>query len=372
MDLDRFNKLLENQKNIEDNSPSFLEVIGRYYDENIISRYLLYIFTHNIDLLNQILRSCYQDSFTNIDSISFSTNEYVISESRRIDILIEGIDIDASKVLIVIENKINSSEHSNQCREYFNDCNIIYKEYKQYYLFLYPDYNLFIKELSDSHFKKITYSKLLELIDSLENKTIYENDFIKLISNQLRSRPMDELKTFLVNHYYQIQGNMNSIDKDIDNIFNEFKDQFIKLNKGFLAEYADSHRTLRFYKEDPKWWNGWKVSNEERIYFYIELKCEGNLDFYLQRTLKVYSKNPNTRINRYILDIISSGTKLVSKRYMDTFKIFERIKIDSSYQVLSNNWKQDLFSQVEEGLEKLSIHQQEEVERYSRYLESID
>ena len=43
MDLDRFNKLLENQKDIEDNSPSFLEVIGRYYDENIISRYLLYI-----------------------------------------------------------------------------------------------------------------------------------------------------------------------------------------------------------------------------------------------------------------------------------------------------------------------------------------
>lgn len=369
MDLDRFNKLLENQKEIEDNSTSFLEVIGKYYDENIISKYLLHILTHNIDLLNQILRTCYQDSFTNIDSISFSTTEYVISNSKRIDILVEGIDIDASKALIVIENKINSSEHSNQCKEYFDDCKIRYKEYKQYYLFLYPDYNLSIKDLSDSHFKKITYSKLLELIDLLKNRTIYENDFVKLISNKLRSRPMDELKTFLVNHYYQIQENMNLINKELDNIFNEFKEQFIKLNEGFLADYADSHRTLRFYKEDSKWWNGWQVSNEDRIYFYIEIKCEGNLDFYLQRTLKVYSKDMNSMINRYISSL---DLTRVSNRYTDTFKVFERIKIYSSYQVLSNNWKQDLFLKANEVLEKLAVHQQEEVEKYSRFKESIE
>lgn len=365
MNLDRFNELLKKQIFFDNNSVSFLEVIEKQYDENIISKYLLYIVIHNIELLNLVLRKCYKDCYVNIDHIYFSATEFVINESKRIDILIEGVDINNSKVLIVIENKINSFEHGDQCNVYFEYCKKRYKDYKQYYLFLYPDYNLLIKNISNSNFKKITYTNLLELFDLLENKTLFEKDFCKLIYNQLRSKPMDELKLFLINHYSQIKDNINSIDKTLDNIFNEFREYFIKLNPEFTYEFSDSRRTLRFYKKDnAKWRNGWEVSNDERIYFYIEIKCEDNLDFYIQRTLKVYSKNLNSKINRYVL---SPNIKLVQHRYMDTFKVFERIKLDSKFQILSYSWKQDLFIKAENLLKELSIHQQEEVDKYFNY-----
>ncbi len=96
---------------------------------------------------------------------------------------------------------------------------------------------------------------------------------------------------------------------------------------------------------------------------------EDNSPSFLEVIGRYYDENI---ISRYLLYILSLGTKLVSKRYMNIFKVFERVKIDSSYQVLSKDWKQDLFTKVEEGLEKLSIHQQEEVERYSRFKESIN
>ena len=175
---------------------------------------------------------------------------------------------------------------------------------------------------------------------------------------------MDEVKKFLIENFTQIDENIISIKKDIDNIFDEFKDLFINSHKDFLTEFCDCHRTLRFYKNDKRWWNGWDVPNGERVYFYIEIKCEDNFNFYIQRTLKVYSKNLNTKINRYLSD---SGIELIKHKYMDTFKVFERKKIEINFQILSNEWKYKLLNKAYEELNILSIHQEKEIEKYSHF-----
>lgn len=364
MDLNKFKELLKKQKDNYDDALSFLEVINKHYDETVISKYILYILSNDIDLLNSVLRMSYKDVFVDIDIINFYTTEFAISDNRRIDILIEFTDINDSKGIIIIENKINSYEHNNQCAYYYNYCNKYYSNYKQYYLYIFPDFNLKANNFKDDNFKKITYSELYNLIASIENKTIYEKDFKLLISNKLRSRPMDEVKKFLIENFTQIDENIISIKKDIDNIFDEFKDLFINSRKDFLTEFCDCHRTLRFYKNDKRWWNGWDVPNGERVYFYIEIKCEDNFNFYIQRTLKVYSKNLNTKINRYLSD---SGIELIKHKYMDTFKVFERKKIEINFQILSNEWKYKLLNKAYEELNILSIHQEKEIEKYSHF-----
>ena len=364
MDLEKFKQLLNEQKNGFINTNSFLESINLQFDENIISRYFLYILKNNIELLDLIVRNCYKHCFVDISSVDYADTEYVTDENKRIDILISGKDINNDNFVIVIENKVYSTEHDDQCSKYYDYCEKAFSNYKKYYLFLYPDFNTSIKDISNSNFKKITYSEIGDIILSLDNRSKYESDFVDLIINQLRSKTMDDLKIFLINNYSQIKENMDSINKEIDNIFNEIKYNFLKNNDNFFPELVDNHRTLRLYKDDIKWWNGWDVSNEERIFFYVEVKCEEHLDFYLQRTLKVYSKNLNTKANRYAL---SMNEKLVKHKYMNTYKVFERIKILSNYQPLSNEWKNDLFAQIEGGLKQLIIHQQEEVQSFDNF-----
>lgn len=364
MDLEKLSELLRNKKEEATHNISFLEAIDHSTDENLISKYLLFLFTHNLSLINSLLRNCYKERFVDLERLDSGITEYSISESKRIDLLFEGEDIENQKVLIVIENKIYSHEHSSQCQKYYVYCSKKYKDYRQYYLFLYPDFNLGNQTLSDKHFIKITYADLLKTLNSLENRTIYEQDFINLINNQLRSTPMDEIRTFFINHLDEIKTEVKKMDDDLDNFFSEFKERFLEEHKELTSEFMDRHRTLRFYKDIPTWWNGWKVTNEERIYFYLELKCEDNLKFYVQRTLKVYSKDLNTKINHYLQLI---GTPLIIHKDMDTFKVFDRVELKSDYPILSNEWKLDIFNKATEILEKLEQKQEEEAQRYAAF-----
>lgn len=364
MDLEKLSELLRNKKEEATHNISFLEAIDHSTDENLISKYLLFLFTHNLSLINSLLRNCYKERFVDLERLDSGITEYSISESKRIDLLFEGEDIENQKVLIVIENKIYSHEHSSQCQKYYAYCSKKYKDYRQYYLFLYPDFNLGNQTLSDKHFIKITYADLLKALNSLENRTIYEQDFINLINNQLRSTPMDEIRTFFINHFDEIKTEVKKMDDNLDNFFSEFKERFLEEHKELTSEFMDRHRTLRFYKDIPTWWNGWKVTNEERIYFYLELKCEDNLKFYVQRTLKVYSKDLNTKINHYLQ---LTGTPLIIHKYMDTFKVFDRVELKSDHPILSNEWKLDIFNKATEILEKLEQKQEEEAQRYAAF-----
>ncbi len=367
MTLDELGRCLRTAKASRESSPSFLEAIERSSDENLISKYLLFLFRNDIELLNSVLRKSHPKESVELESIDNSCTEFAIAENKRMDILIQARSLSGEKVLIVIENKVYSCEHSDQCRNYYRYCHDRYRGYRQYYLFLYPDFNVRCHSISDKHFVKITYTQLLDVLSPLEQRTVYEEDFMNLINNHLRSVPMDELTKLFVENYDQIKNKIVAIDKELDHVFDEFKDAYCDKHQDFAFEFHDSHRTLRFYKDIPTWWNGWEkdgTTSEERIFFYVELKCEKNLQFFVQRTLKVYSKNVNTKINRYVQSL---NQQWVSHPYMDTFKVFDRVEICSDYPTLSSEWKQELFDKVTSELERLAVLQQEEANRYEEY-----
>lgn len=361
--IEELDELLKHKQETKENKISFLEIIDKNFDENIISKYLLYILKNNIEILNSLLKKCSFDEFCDLEEIVFSTNEYVINGNKRIDILIKAKDITGENAVIAFENKIYSKEGYNQCKNYYDFCHIEFSGYKQYFIFLYPDFNIGIKKLSDNHFVKITYTVLLEILNSLEKRNIYEEDFMNLINNQLRSMPMDDLKQYFIEHFDQITSIVNCIDFELDSFFNMFEEIFLSANSSFNYEFQDKHRTLRLYKDSCRWKND-IGENDEKFFFYIELKCEKNLKFYVQRTLKVYSKNPSSKINRY-QPLTGS---LIQHDFMDTYKVFERIEITSTYPLLSNEWKQEVALKAQNILDSLSEKQEREIKNFEKLI----
>lgn len=367
MFLSEISKVLSSVKDKGCVDPSFLEIIDKGSNENMVSKYLLYLLKNDIEFLNAILRHCYKDEFYEVDSVEFACTEYVISEKKRIDILIQGRDVKDQKVLIVIENKIYSHEGLNQCNNYYKYCSVKYKDHKQYYLFLYPDFNPNIKTLSNENFVKMTYTQLSEVLNSLETRTAFENDFIKLVNNQLRSIPMDELTTFFIDHLKQIKDKIDSIESVVRSVFDSFKDYYLEMHEDFTFQFKDNHSTLRFYKNIPAWWTDsdkYKKRDDDKFYFYIELKREENLRFYVQRSLKIYSNNLNSRINRYLQSL---ETPLVAHGFGYHFKVFERKEITSDFKKLSNEWKNNLFEEATRILDEFAEKQEKETQRFSQF-----
>lgn len=363
-DLEEFERALkENKINNVEKDVSFLETINAGTNENIISRYLLFLMKNNIEILNGLLKKLYKD-FTNIDYIEHAENEYIVDENKRIDILFEAIDDSKDKVLIVIENKIYSYEHSNQCKKYFDYCSKRYSDYsKQYYLYLCPDYNSTTK-ISSSKFCIVHYSDLLEILESFDDKTIFERDFINLIENKLRRKPMDKLSAILAENYAEVKEKINFIENRLEELFKLIKDEFIKQNTSFRFQLVDNKRTLRFYKDASTWWNGdnKNTSDDDKVYFYVEVKCEGNIDFYVQRTLRVYTNNPSSKPNRYV-----PLTPLIRHSLMNKFKVFERKELNSKCAKLSEEWIIDISRQAIRYLDELVSKQEKEIERYNEF-----
>ena len=346
---------------------SFLEVIDKSSDENIVSKYLLYLLTNNIDLLNYILYKAYKDKCVPFTQINESYNEYVISDLKRIDIFIKGVDENNNDALVIIENKIYSNEHDNQCNYYFDYFNSRFKDYKKYYLLIYPSFNISIRNSVNEHFVKMTYDEINEYLEQISNRNIFEEDFKTLIENKLGNKPMDELKELFIENHDRFKNLIKEIDKDISLFMNDFKNFFLKSHLNFKDQLVENNRTLRLYKNNSSWRNDLKTNEKERVYFYVEIKCEDNLNFYFQRTLKIYSNDKESPINKYI-----SSLPYPVNLSFNSYYVFERIPFKSSFKTLTNEWKNELINLGSKTLDELIRKQEKEIENYYEFLKKLD
>lgn len=107
-----------------------------------------------------LLKKMVEQSFgpTEVDWDSF----IIKREWRKIDILAIS---DAEECLLCIENKIGTTEHTNQLNQYRRMTNTYYPNYKKYYIFLSPKGEI----ASDpENWKSISYADVLRIIDGLE------------------------------------------------------------------------------------------------------------------------------------------------------------------------------------------------------------
>lgn len=98
-------------------------------------------------------------STVDIDIADFSDVE-IRREWKNIDILIQS---SSNKLVCAIENKVDSSEHSNQLITYQGILEQEYKDYQIILIYLTPDGD----EPSQKDWRAYSYSKLVEIIDSI-------------------------------------------------------------------------------------------------------------------------------------------------------------------------------------------------------------
>ena len=113
-----------------------------------------------------------------LDMFSFS----VYREWNNIDILLVSKN---EKVLMAIENKVGSCEHSNQLNRYRNILEKEYEDYQRIYVFLTPDG----EEPSDiENWDILTYNDVVEVLENICCKIELQPDVSIMIKNYIISK----------------------------------------------------------------------------------------------------------------------------------------------------------------------------------------
>lgn len=149
--------------------------LGDYF----LKQFLKHFVTTNKSILHDLI------SLFDIETFNFSNIE-IRREWRNIDLLII-VENDNCKLLITIENKIKSSEHSSQLQRYREIINNDFKDYLKLFIYLTPENAI----PSDENWLPFDYSTIANLIDTVvknKNSTINEGvlDFIVQYNKILR------------------------------------------------------------------------------------------------------------------------------------------------------------------------------------------
>ena len=221
---------------------SFLDVINKTYDENIVSNWLSFILDPDsngignkpIDvLLNAV------DYNKNVELGEFRGiwREESTNDNKRMDLVIRYANI-----WIVIENKIYSSEHNKQTKKYFDYIEEEKGKEKEdpvkdvVYIYLRPDWNnpdktnipyKKYKGNKDNGFRNLYYSELINGLNNIKKSDYKEKE--KFIY----------LKNFIENGEKYYMGKEMKITKEIETYI-KYMDKIQKIKN----EYEDLRKKI--------------------------------------------------------------------------------------------------------------------------------
>lgn len=319
-----------------ENKNTFLSVIGRSYDEDLISRVIAYCLSQDHSLITRLINYYADRHLKDWDYVDLSTirNVSVFPEKNmgfgRADIFVELTDTDGQAITITIENKIYSYEHKTgnyfQTQVYYEWVTRNHRDAWNVFYYLRPDYNA--SRAHCSAFENLTYGDLLSMLDESDNVII--QDFKAHIEYALRGDNMifDRTERLLLNNYSIFEERRAEATKKVkayqDLILQKVSDElgmtivdWRKQQAGdtpdLLCEkdnYGAGIGSYRLYKEkdNEKWYE------ENKHYFYVEIKFEnGCLDrVYFQCTIRDDEKGKNEhKVPKFFHD--TPDIKLVTK-----------------------------------------------------------
>ncbi len=159
---------------------SFFEYLGSAGLEKIHSQILAWLFSEDCNALNNEQKMSLLKKIFNIDIDSPIQNTR--TEYEQIDILIE-----TENAIIVIENKIKSSQHSNQLKRYEEFCEQNFQNKKKYYCYL----SLVEECIYSEKWLKVSYAQIYDeikhlQIDNSRNHGVILNEYM-IFLNRLTS-----------------------------------------------------------------------------------------------------------------------------------------------------------------------------------------
>ena len=361
VDVKKLEYLFNQFKNSNDSTLSFLEIINMERSETAVSLMLKYLFENDPECLKKLINIECKKNFNEIEIENVIT-EYFIYEDKRIDILIEA-KMDNENTVIVIENKIDSSEHGDQCRKYFDYIESRYSTTKhRYYFYLKPASNL--SKSNCNEFKPITYDSIYNCITNEED--IYIQDFKKCIERNYMDNKKNELDLYILNNYKEMYKKVIDLDKEIDHFLtHNVKDEVIKeLSCEKTEFFSSTHYTLRFYDEDC--WSKNQSNKDEMYYFYVEVVAHDKevSKFKFCRIIKAYSKNYNSTVNQFVKKI---GKEVRTAEYGNNiWYIMESKDFITDKSILSSEWKKELIDAAKIELKEMYANMRKCVDEFKK------
>lgn len=234
---------------------NFFNRIGLADMEKMHSAIIGWIFSNENDAFTKKEKSSILNSLFDPNSSSVEYNEIkVLVETDNIDILFLLEDVYGNKKVIIVENKIKSSQHSDQLNKYKSIVEKKYPEHiqKRYIFLTYSNEEAKCDNKEIDSWKEVTYDK---------------------IHDKLRSvlRPQLNIDTIILNEY------LDSIESFIN-----IKKEFLKDHTSFTSVFTDASK-----KKSVK-------LNEEKDSAVAKFISENQLETILQKMLiQDIAKNVN-------------------------------------------------------------------------------
>jgi hypothetical protein len=225
---------------------SFFEYLGLADVERIHSQFLAWVLSGDCNAIDQQERD---RLFKNLFKIGGEVTD-IQTERNRIDILIA-----TSSDVIIVENKIKSSQHSNQLDRYRKFCDTTFPKHQRHYFFL----TLIDEKTKDKDWQQLTYSIILKHLSNL-----------KLNPNNSHSSIISEYLIFL---------------ERLDRVVSDFKAQV----KNYDMVFLDGKK-----KKQDKKRSDYRTENE---WFIAANQLETILQKSFLNTLVEQVKNPRGIIN---------------------------------------------------------------------------
>ncbi len=186
---------------------------------SIVKKFLLRLYnnygSYYDKLFNEIGSLCIEDK----DFDSFNCErEYPTENGKYIDMIAYS---QKEKIVIVIENKVFSGEHSNQLEEYEKEVNKNFADYKKLFVFLTPDMREVEREEDKAVWKSFGYQEMCDLIKAaveeresfLEKKSLqYINDYLEIVRRD-------------------VMGENTELESICEKIYEEYKDVIDIINQ---------------------------------------------------------------------------------------------------------------------------------------------
>lgn len=337
---------------VKERSSTYFEIIGRSYDEDLISRMLAYTLGKDDKLICRFIE---ESGYSPAIIVEKSVRCEKSLPGGRIDIFVELQDSYGQKYTLTIENKVNSLEHGDQTQIYYD---YIQKNYngniKNLYYYLKPVYNA--PECSCGQFKTITYSNLCEWIsDCADGKIVDFKNHIKKYFCGVKN--MNDIQRKILENYGILKHAISETETVYESkkqaLFGNIAGELKVEEKGWKTEITSMGDSYRIYK------NEWYHDDSDKIkkyYFYAELLYVGNDPnrIFVQGTAKTYGTDKK---NRTILKFVED--------YFDRFKpinegayyIFYQSEFKSEQPIYSEKWESELkefsIKHIEEAIDKI-------------------
>ena len=196
---------------------SFFEIIWISDKERIHSSMIGWMLSNECNVLTDDIKKGFFKSVLGIKTENFKIDE-VINEYKKVDIYIK-----TDKFNVLIENKLKSTQHSNQLAKYNKTFNLIDEE--NYHPFLL---SLIEEEPEQSNWKTITYNKVLsyfkQFVDDFkgeEKEIIYLNDYLLFLEKLTVSFNLFHEETSSFEYIFD-ERYLSNLDKTVDDNLKTF------------------------------------------------------------------------------------------------------------------------------------------------------